>query len=116
MMTGKTPYPLVRPAADVVDTERGLQIMVNMPGVTEKDLHWYVQGQQLHIKACSHCPIPQEYGKDVRNLEFGNVEFSLDIAVNAILSAPIHPHIDNGVLSVFLPCRTDCSDSPVVLY
>ncbi len=100
------PYPKVRPATDIVDTENGVQIRANMPGVMEKDLCFCMQGNTLHISASSRCPVPEE-SKDVRTLEFGNVEFFLDISMEGILSAPPQASLDNGVLSVLLPHRTE---------
>lgn len=101
-MQKPTPYPKVRPATDIVDTDDGVQIQVNMPGVTEKDLSLSVQGNTLHITASSRCPVPEET-KHVRTLEFGNVEFLLDISMEGPLSAPPVASLDKGVLSLFLP-------------
>ena len=109
-----TPYPKVRPATDIMDTENGVQIRANMPGVTEKDLCFRMQGNTLHITASSRCPVPEE-AKDVRTLEFGNVEFFLDIAMDGALSAPPVASLDKGVLSVFLPHQAGKGDMPVTL-
>lgn len=113
-MTRRTRYPQVRPATDIVAMENGVQITANMPGVTEHDLQLDYEGNQLHIKACSRCPVPLE-DKDVQTLEFGNVDFSLDIIMRHALSAPITTSLDNGVLSVFIPCGLDNADLPVIV-
>ena len=107
-MQQKSPYPQVRPATDIVDMENGVQITANMPGVRKQDLQVLLEGNRLHISASSHCPVPSEE-KDVQTLEFGNVEFSLDIILNGTLSAPVEATLDKGVLSVFLPQSSDCS-------
>ena len=80
-------YPTVRPAADIMDAEGGVQIVANMPGVREEDLYLALDGRELRIRASSHCPSPEAGSKDLRNLEFGNVEYELDIAMDAPLSA-----------------------------
>ena len=96
-------YPTVRPAADIMDAEGGVQIVANMPGVREEDLYLALDGRELRIRASSHCPSPDAGSKDLRNLEFGNVEYELDIAMDAPLSAPPRITLECGVLSVCLP-------------
>lgn len=113
-MQQKNGYPQVRPATDIVDTGNGVQITANMPGVTEQDLQVLLDGSMLHIKASSRCPVPAEK-KDVHTLEFGNVEFALDIVLEGALSAPVETTLDKGVLSVFLPRGTGQGDMPVSL-
>ena len=105
-MKGFSPYPKVRPAADIMDTADGIRIIANMPGVRAEDLHLLLEEKELHIHASSRCPRPESGGKDIRNLEFGNVEFELDIAMNAPLSAPPIATLEHGVLSVLLPQET----------
>ena len=107
-MPQKSPYPQVRPATDIIDMEDGIQITANMPGVHPQDLQVMLEENRLHISASSHCPVPPEK-KDVQTLEFGNVEFSLDIILNGTLSAPVDATLDKGVLSVFLPRSADLS-------
>ena len=101
-MSKQTLYPQVRPATDIMDTEDGIRIRANMPGVTENDLQCSLRGNTLHITASSRCPVPHEE-RDVIALEFGNVEFCLDIAMGAALSAPVEATLDKGVLSILLP-------------
>lgn len=113
-MTRKTRYPQVRPATDIIVLDNGVQIKANMPGVTEDDLQLDYEGNRLHIEANSRCPVPAE-DRDVQTLEFGNVDFSLDIVMRHALSAPITTSLDNGVLSVFVPCGTERTDIPVIL-
>ena len=112
-MIQKYRYPQVRPATDVVALEGGIQITPNMPGVSQQNLQVILEGNLLHITASSRCPVPAEE-KDVRALEFGNVDFALDIVVDESCSAPVKTSLHNGVLSVFLP-RGDgpVTDMPV---
>ena len=112
-MTQKYRYPQVRPATDVVALEDGIQITANMPGVDAQNLQVILEGNLLHITASSRCPVPAEK-KDVRALEFGNVDFALDIVMDDSCSAPVKTSLHNGVLSVFLP-REDgpITDMPV---
>ncbi len=112
-MAQKIHYPRVRPATDIVDLEDGIQITANMPGVNEQNLQVILEGNMLHITASSRCPVPAEK-KDVQALEFGNVEFSLDIVMEKNPSAPVQTTLDKGVLSVFLP-REAVADMPVAL-
>lgn len=113
-MSRKTPYPLVRPATDILALENGIEIRANMPGVTEESLQFNYEGNRLHIEASSRCPVPLE-DKDVQTLEFGSVDFSLDIVMRHPLSAPLQTSLEKGVLSVFVPCGTDKADIPVIL-
>ena len=96
-------FPTVRPAADIMEAEGGVRVMANMPGVRAEDLHILQEEGWLHIHASSHCPSPDAAGKDLRNLEFGNVEYELDIAMDAPLSAPPVATLEYGVLAVVLP-------------
>ncbi|MBR3880959.1 MAG: Hsp20/alpha crystallin family protein [Mailhella sp.] len=96
-------YPVVRPAADIMDDDGGVRVLANMPGVREDDLHLLMNGNALRIQANSHCPRPETGGRNIRNLEFGNVEFALEIAMDAPLSAPPTATLQHGVLSLFLP-------------
>ena len=98
-------FPTVRPAADIMEAEGGVRIMANMPGVRAEDLHMLQDEGWLRIHASSHCPRPDAVGKDLRNLEFGNVEYELDIAVDAPISAPPLATLEQGVLSVYLPAE-----------
>lgn len=95
-------YPIVRPAADIMESNDGVQIVANMPGVRAEDLRFSLEGAELHIHASSHCPCPVSGEKDLRNLEFGNVEYELDIAMDAPLSALPRITLDSGVLSILL--------------
>jgi len=96
-------FPKVRPAVDIVDVSDGIVILANIPGVSSDDLRLLLQGDELHIHGSSRCPRPETGGRDLRNLEFGNVEFELDIVMDAPLSALPETKLEQGVLSVFLP-------------
>lgn len=100
-----SPFPTVRPAVDIMEAEGGVRIMANMPGVRAEDLHLLQDGDGFHISASSRCPCPDAEGKALRNLEFGNVEYVLDIAMDAPLSAPPLATLECGVLSLFLPAE-----------
>ena len=113
-MRKNSSYPQVRPATDIVDKEDGVQIKANMPGVEEKNLQIFRKEGVLHIQASSRCPVPEEK-KDVRTLEFGNVEFTLDILMKGALSAPVETSLSNGVLSVFLPHQSGGGELPVIV-
>ena len=96
-------FPTVRPAADIMEAEGGVRIMANMPGVRAEDLHVLQENGWLHIWASSRCPRPDVAGNDLRNLEFGNVEYQLEIAMDAPLTVPPLATLEGGVLSMLLP-------------
>lgn len=114
-MTKKIHYPRVRPATDIVDMEDGVRITANMPGVNEQDLQVILEGNVLHITASSRCPIPTEK-KDVQTLEFGNVEFFLDIVMGGDCSNFVETSLNKGVLSIFLPREAVSGAIPVDLH
>lgn len=102
-MKEHSPFPRVRPAADIMEAEDGIRIVANMPGVRLEDVELLMESDALHISASSHCPRPTSGGRELRALEFGNVEFELDIAMDRPLSAPPVATLRHGVLSVVLP-------------
>lgn len=108
-------FPLVRPAADVVETEGGIRIVASMPGTDVRDLEMIKDEGILHIKGVSRCPIPQEDGMHLHGLEFGNVEFLLDIVVGDVPAKAIEAGLDHGLLTVFLPAAPGGQIRPVEL-
>ena len=106
--------PKVRPATDIVDMEDGVQITANMPGVNVQNLQVILKENTLCITARSRCPVPDEK-KDVQTLEFGNVEFALDILMDGNCPSPVRTSLDKGVLSVFLPREAVPGGMPIAL-
>ena len=99
-MQEKSHYPRVRPAADIVETGSGVQVMVNMPGVRMNDLKIVVYGPKVRIRASSRCPLPEVLESELRNLEFGNVEYALDIGLPGLLNETPKVALCNGVLTL----------------
>lgn len=108
----RSSYPKVRPATDAVEMPDGVHIFVNMPGVRDDELLLSLEGQKLHVEACTHCPLPVGEHRSVRNLEFGNVEYELNVLLEAAPSAPVQTSLDHGVLSVFLPSSPEAVSRP----
>ena len=108
-------YPIVRPATDIVYMEYGINIVINMPGVKQKDLQLLLEKNILHIKASSCCPIPSGE-KAVQALEFGNVEFSINISIKGYSSEPISTKLDKGILYIFIPYNSKTSKFQFLLY
>lgn len=102
-MQGRSHCPQVRPAADVFESDSGIKAEVNMPGVRAEDLTISAQGAMIRIRASSRCPLPAGQDRDLRNLEFGNVDYVLDLALDGPLTVPLEMALDNGVLTLCFP-------------
>ena len=111
-MQSKVHYPQVRPAADLFEEGANVKIVVNMPGVDRTGLDISALGTVIRVRASSRCPVPTGQDRELRNLEFGSVEYALDIALERPLSAPFDVELENGVLTLILPT---CGKRPAVV-
>ncbi len=91
------------PAVDVKDTEEGLEVTVEVPGVSEKDVDVSVVGQMLTIKG------EKKAEKEVREENRYVSERSYG-AFRRALPLPFEPpadkvkaQMDNGILTISLP-------------
>jgi HSP20 family protein len=101
--TSNAPERVWAPAADMYETENEMVVTAELPGLTEKDIHVSVTGDQLTIQGerrgesdvqdASHYRRERWFGKFVRT-------FSLPMAVD---TAKIKATYRDGVLTVKLP-------------
>ncbi|WP_417685632.1 Hsp20/alpha crystallin family protein [Roseibium sp.] len=91
------------PAIDVNETETGLELTAEVPGIAEKDMDVSVSGNTLTLKGeKSHGKTVSEKDRHVSERSYG--------AFRRVMTLPFAPapdavdaHLDNGVLTVVLP-------------
>ncbi|WP_417666508.1 Hsp20/alpha crystallin family protein [Roseibium sp.] len=91
------------PAIDVNETEAGLELTAEIPGVAEKDIDVSVSGNTLTLKGeKSHGKTVSEKDRHVSERSYG--------AFRRVMTLPYAPdpdsvdaNLDNGVLTVTLP-------------
>lgn len=91
------------PAIDVQETDEGLEITAEVPGISEKDIDVSLEGRMLTIKG------EKRASKDVSEQNRFVSERSYG-AFRRAMSLPFEPehdsiaaHVDNGVLTISLP-------------
>lgn len=102
----------VRPALDILEKPEGVQVFINLPGVTRENLSVEATQIELVIKGMCHCggdspDTPMHHtGETMVALEFSDMEFGVCLALHPSLDPDtIKASLKNGVLSLFLPNR-----------
>ncbi|MEM6929520.1 MAG: Hsp20/alpha crystallin family protein [Myxococcota bacterium] len=86
--TVRDPTDWIRPAADVAETDEGLELWLDLPGVTKEAVKLEVEGTEMRVEAA-------------RNQRFGYRRiFTLPREVDA---AGISAQMESGVLHLTLP-------------
>lgn len=91
------------PAIDVNETDRGLEVSVEVPGVSEKDIDVSVVGRMLTIKGEKRASKDvSEENRHVTERSYGAFRRALTLPFEPDPSK-IEAHMDNGVLTIALP-------------
>ena len=89
----------LRPAVDIFETDEGLQLVADMPGLDEKSLEITVENGVLTIKG--HAPAGQD---KMLYREFSMAGYWRQFQIPDTIDATgAHAEINHGVLSLHLP-------------
>jgi len=94
--------PRVKPATDIVETEEGFYIYMDMPGVAKEDLIIDLNEDEIKVTGKTNYPSPD--GEKLIHVEFGNGEFHRGFTLSQVVDkAKIKGSLKNGVLELHLP-------------
>ena len=93
---------LYRPLTDIVETDDGVELLVEMPGVNSDDVELELERRVLTIKG--HAQITSPEGFNLGYSEYGEGDYERSFTLSQDLDGSgIQAEIKNGVLSVKLP-------------
>lgn len=98
----RRPRPLYSPRTDIIETEEGIVVRANMPGVNEDNLEITLEKNQLLIRGRVGSNLPSGYRLTYQEYEVGDFERRF-VLPNEIDRARIQAELTNGVLNVNLP-------------
>ncbi len=91
------------PAIDVHDTDKGLELTAELPGIAEKDIDVSVSDRTLTIKGEKTAEkTVDEKDRYVSERSYGSFRRVLTLPCEPD-AAKVEAHMDNGVLTVVLP-------------
>ena len=100
--TEERSVPRVKPATDIVETEDGFFIYMDMPGVSKENLVIDLNEDEIRVTGRSVSPAAE--GEKLVHVEFGNGEYQRSFTVSHIVDkARIKAAMKNGVLELHLP-------------
>lgn len=93
---------LYRPLTDIVETEDGVELLVEMPGVSSNDVELDLERRVLTIKG--HAQVTNPEGFSLGYSEYGEGDYERSFTLSEDLDgAGIEAEIKHGVLNVKLP-------------
>lgn len=91
-----------RPLADIVETANGVQLMLDMPGVAERDLDVTLERRVLTIRGRVHSAAPGKL--ELVHAEYGEGDFERAFTMSDDFDPDrIEASLSNGVLTLSLP-------------
>ncbi len=91
-----------RPLADIVETDDGVQLMLDMPGVAEDDLDVTLERRVLTIRGKVHSAAPEKL--ELVHAEYGEGDFERAFTMSDDFDPDkIEALLSNGVLTLTLP-------------
>ena len=93
---------LYRPLTDIVETEDGVELLVEMPGVSVGDVELELERRVLTIKGHAQITNPEEFSLGYSEYGEGDYERSFTLSED-LDGTGVQAEIKNGVLSVKLP-------------
>jgi HSP20 family molecular chaperone IbpA len=96
----QTPAYTLRPAVDIYETDEGLTLVADLPGVTKKELHIDIDQGLLTIKTDAYQPLA---GDSLRR-EFIHGKFFRQFQIpEEVDEAKFLAEMENGVLTLQMP-------------
>jgi HSP20 family molecular chaperone IbpA len=94
--------PRIKPATDIVETDDGFYIYMDMPGVSKETLIIDLNEDEIKVSGRTSYPSPE--GEKLIHVEFGNGEFYRGFTLSHIVDkSQIKGTLKNGVLELHLP-------------
>jgi HSP20 family molecular chaperone IbpA len=94
--------PLYTPRTDIFETDDGLVLLADMPGVSPDSVEVTLERQVLTIRGRAEDSPPQGFSPVYREYQAGDYERSFTLS-EAIEAERIEAGCKNGVLRLFLP-------------
>jgi HSP20 family protein len=109
---GETGSGFGMPAINVVETDSGLELTAELPGVAEKDIDVSLSDRVLTIKGeKTEEKKIEEKDRQISERSFGSFRRSMTLPYAPSPDA-IEAHMDNGILTVVLPRPADQGPQP----
>ncbi|MBI4805657.1 MAG: Hsp20/alpha crystallin family protein [Desulfovibrio sp.] len=94
--------PRVKPATDIVETDEGFFIYMDIPGIPKESLIIDLNEDEIKVSGRTDYPAPD--GEKLIHVEFGNGEYYRGFTLSHIVDkARIKATVKNGVLELHLP-------------
>ncbi|MEP0232872.1 Hsp20/alpha crystallin family protein [Roseibium sp.] len=107
-----TLFAMTFPAIDVDETETGLELTAELPGVAEKDIDVSVADKLLTIKGEKSAEkTVSEKDRQIRERSFGSFRREMVLPF-APEPGAVEALMDNGVLTVVLPRPAESAEQP----
>jgi HSP20 family protein len=97
----------LRPAADIVETEAGFEVTLDMPGVDPKAIQIQVEEQTLSVQGERRQAAPPKDGSVHRSERPTGTFFRSFSLPGSVDAARVEARYDAGVLTVTLPKREE---------
>lgn len=106
--------PVVTPATDIYETETGVVLFMDLPGVRQEQVDVTLENRSLEISARRDIPAPAEYQATHR--EFGSVEYRRAFTLSDNVDrSKISASLKNGVLRLTLPKAADAQPQKIAI-
>ncbi|NMC49910.1 MAG: Hsp20/alpha crystallin family protein [Desulfovibrio sp.] len=94
--------PRVKPATDIIETEEGFLLLLDMPGVGKEHLIIDLNEDEIKISGKAEWEAPEK--RKLGHVEFGSGEYFRSFTLSHIVDKDrIKATLKNGVLEVVLP-------------
>lgn len=104
------------PALDVVESERGYTVKLEMPGVTKEDVKVSIEGKQVTVQAHAERSDERKEGDRVVYRERSVSSYARSFALPVELDqSEAGAKLENGVLTLTLPKRVQRTASQITI-
>jgi len=101
--TEEKSLPRVKPATDILETDDGFFIYMDMPGVSKEELIIDLNADEIKVSGKTAYATPAQ-GEKLLHVEFGNGEYYRGFTLSHIVDkARVKATMKNGVLELHLP-------------
>ncbi len=101
------------PAVDVREDEQAITLVIDLPGVNEKEVEITVSGEQLVIKG--ERPAPETEGRYLRRERTSGPFYRSFVLTSPVAEEKIKAKYRNGVLEVSLPRKEEAKPKKVTI-